>query len=239
MSGLLSFDIWGDYAHFKKFYTTTSPLTFEFPPPPTMAGILSAIIGLDKTEYLSHFQNPDAYRLSICLRGPVQKVRWTQNLIDTKGPKRRFWEINNRTQIRIEFLKDAAYRVYFSHANTAIHNALKEKLENHESVYSISLGLSELLANFEFHGEISFVEKTLSDWILLDSVLPVSLLLDDNAIRFSMNQEIFKVNYPIRMTQDRLVTQREDVIFERNGKPIECMVKTFYETGTGERIVFF
>jgi CRISPR-associated protein Cas5h len=239
MSGLLSFDIWGDHAHFKKYYTTTSPLTFEFPPPPTMVGILSAIIGLDKSQYLAHFQEPDAFQLSICLKKPVTKVRWTQNLIDTKGPRRRFWEINNRTQIRIEFLKNAAYRVYFSHADISIHNTLKDKLENHESVYSVSLGLSELLANFEYLGEVSFVEKSPDEWILLDSVLPTSLLVDDNAIRFSLNQEIFKVNYPIRMTQERLVTKREDIIFERNGKPIECKVKTFYETQAGERIVFF
>jgi len=51
---VLVFDIWGDYGHFRKFYTTTSPLTFSFPPPPTIAGILGAIYGTDKktNEYL-------------------------------------------------------------------------------------------------------------------------------------------------------------------------------------------
>lgn len=45
---VLAFDIWADYAHFRKFYTTTSPLTFSFPPPPTIAGILGAIYGTEK-----------------------------------------------------------------------------------------------------------------------------------------------------------------------------------------------
>ncbi|MDI3478645.1 MAG: CRISPR-associated protein Cas5h, partial [Thermoanaerobacterium sp.] len=30
----LIFDIYGDFGHFKKYYTTSSPLTFSFPPPP-------------------------------------------------------------------------------------------------------------------------------------------------------------------------------------------------------------
>jgi len=239
MSSLLSFEIWGDHAHFKKFYTTTSPLTYEFPPPPTLIGILSAIIGLEKSEYLSYFQDPCSYRLSVLLKRPVQKVRWTQNLIDTKGSRRRFWEINNRTQIRIEFLKNVAYRVYFSHTDTAIHDALKERLENHESVYTISLGLSELLANYSYNGEVAYREITTSDWILLHSVLPVSRLANEDAIRFSQNQEIFRVNLPIRMTEDRVVTKRQDVIFERNGNPIQCVVKNLYETENGDRIVFF
>ncbi len=84
MDKILKFKIWGDYAHFKKFYTTTSPLTFEFPPPPTIIGIISAIIGLDKNEYLEHFQNPDEFKIALSIQNPIKKVRWTQNLIDTK-----------------------------------------------------------------------------------------------------------------------------------------------------------
>lgn len=52
---VLVFDIWGDYGHFSRFYTTTSPLTFSFPPPPTIARILGAIYGAGKNEYLNMF----------------------------------------------------------------------------------------------------------------------------------------------------------------------------------------
>ena len=45
---VLVFDIWADYGHFRKFYTTTSPLTFSFPAPSTIAGILGAIYGAGK-----------------------------------------------------------------------------------------------------------------------------------------------------------------------------------------------
>ncbi len=236
MAKILAFRLWGDYGHFKKFYTTTSPLTFEFPPPPTLIGIISAIIGLEKEEYLSYFQTPDDYKLAVCLNNPVKKIRWSQNLIDTKHY---FWRIHNRTQIRIEFVKDASYTVYFQHNNFDIYNRLKKYLQNHQAVYSIALGLSELLGNYEFIGEMGINKKNSESWNDLNSVLPYSQLLDDNSLNFGIDQEIFKVNYPIQMQMDRIVNKREDILFERKGQALQCKVKQFWETEKGDNIVFF
>ena len=236
MDKILKFKIWGDYAHFKKFYTTTSPLTFEFPPPPTIIGIISAIIGLDKNEYLEHFQNPEDFKIALSIQNPIKKVRWTQNLIDTKH---HFWRIKNRTQIRIEFLKDSAFEICFFHKDENIYDQLKRNLRNHKSVYSVSLGLSELLANFELIDEVNIENSKSDDWIKVDSVLPYSCLQDDNSIDFEVSREIFKVNFPILMQPNRVVNKREDILFERNGKPIKCKVTQFWKTEEGDNIVFF
>ena len=174
MIKVLVFRLWGDYGHFKKFYTTTSPLTFEFPPPVTVFGIISAIIGLDKDSYLEEFQDASKYSVAICIEKPVKKVRWTQNLIDTK---RHFWKIHNRTQIRTEFLKDPGFKIYFSHHDPKIYDALKGKLMAHKSHYSISLGLSELLADFEFLGEQAIISSTTDKWFKILSVFHCSELL--------------------------------------------------------------
>ena len=40
---VLVFDIWGDFAHFRRFETTTSPLTYPFPTGSAIAGYLAAI----------------------------------------------------------------------------------------------------------------------------------------------------------------------------------------------------
>jgi len=235
MNKILIFRLWGDYAHFKKFYTTTSPLTFEFPPPPTLFGIISAIIGIDKTEYLDHFQNPVDFNIAVRILNPIKKVRWTINLIDTK---QHFWRIKNRTQIRTEFLKDPAYMIYFSHSDPLIYNRLKENLKTHQSVYSVSLGLSELLANFEYIGETGIELVPSPEEIELLTVLPESYLFDDTSICFEGRREIFKVNYPILMQPDRIVNKRKDILFERNGQPIACTLTKYWETETGDKIVF-
>lgn len=233
---LISFKLWGEYAHFKKYYTTTSPLTFEFPPPPTVAGIISAIVGIDKSEYLDYFQNENDFKIAITIKSPVKKVRWTQNLIDTK---KHFWKIKGRTQIRTEFLKNPCFQIYFSHNNKEIYNELRKHLENHTSVYSVSLGLSELLANFEYNGEIEVDKKTSDEAVNINSVVPCSKLKDDGSVDFTRTVEIFKVNYPIIMDKERVVTKRDNVLFEKKCQPINCKVKEYYITENGGKVVFF
>ena len=135
MDKVLVFDIWGDLGHFKKPYTTTSPLSYAFPPRTTIAGMISAIIGLDKNEYADHFTKPIS-NIGIRIINPVKKIRISQNLIDTKTAKL-FSKIRQRTQIRIEFIKDPKYRIYFQHQDTSLFKRLNVLLKGHESVYSL------------------------------------------------------------------------------------------------------
>jgi CRISPR-associated protein Cas5h len=236
MDKILKFKLWGDYAHFKKYYTTTSPLTFEFPPPPTLLGIISAIIGLGKSEYLSHFQNAKEFRLAVCINNPLKKVRWTQNLIDTKH---HFNFIYNRTQIRIEFLKDPSFTVCFWHQDNKIYQSLKHHLKNHTSIYSISLGLSELLANYEYLGEPTISEKKNDKFVPIDSVIPVNCIKSQRDIDFGNGQEIFQVNFPVFMNSERVVEKRTKVIFERNANSIKCNPENYWQIESGEKVVFF
>ena len=45
---ILVFDIWGDYAHFKKIYATTSALTYVIPTKPSIYGYIGSIVGREK-----------------------------------------------------------------------------------------------------------------------------------------------------------------------------------------------
>lgn len=99
----LVFDIWGEYGHFRKFYTTSSPLTFSIPPRTTICGIIAAIIGLDKDEYLNHFSKAKA-NIAIQLNNPINKTRISYNLINTKTAKM-YSKIKDRTQVTFELLK--------------------------------------------------------------------------------------------------------------------------------------
>ena len=151
MDKVLVFDIAADYAHFKKYYTTTSPLTFAIPPKTTLYGLIGAVLGLDKEVYLNQFQPGDC-QIGIKIKKPITKTRISLNLINTKNATL-MSRIENRTQIRTEYLKNVEYRIYFHHKNNELYKNLKKQLKEHKAVYSISLGLSENLANFKFIGE--------------------------------------------------------------------------------------
>jgi len=246
---ILIFDVWGDYAHFRRGYTTTSPLTFSIPPRTALCGLIGAILGLGKNnnEYLKHFKLEQA-KIGLRLLNPVKKVRIAENLIHTK--KGEGCEgigmniIKKRTQIDFEFLKDPRYRIYFWHADNELYNKLKSNLIGHKTVYTPCLGLSENIANFKFVGEFDVIMKTSeAGFSQIHSVLPIEKVLEKNGIKFDLRKEYFSLRLPVELNQERIVTKYSDVLFERNGSPIEVKMKeryleVSYGDGRKEQIVF-
>jgi len=239
---VLVFDVWGDYAHFRRSYTTTSPLTHSIPPRTALTGLISAIIGKDKDEYLAHFTKDKAdISLKIHKTNPVKKGRIAQNLINTKDNyftlvKKKGHE--PRTQILFEFIKDPRYRIYFYHQEEDIYQKLKQHLKEHKSVYTPCLGLSEHLANFKFVNEFTARKRYNEDKeVLIDSVLPKKHIIGSR-VDFESNNEYFSVLLPAEMNPRRVITEYEDILFERNGEKIKAVVNHYWELENGERIVF-
>lgn len=232
MDRVLIFDLWGDLGHFKKPYTITSPLSFAFPPRTTVAGIIAAILGMQKTTYAYLFRKKDA-SIGIGLLNPVKKMRLSQNLIDTKTAKL-FSRIKQRTQIRIEYVKDPRYRIYFSHRDPEIYQKLKGYLAQHECIYTIALGLSELLANFQFLGDFGIEKQEAKTPVEMHSIVPEK----DSTVDFEEGKEYFSATIPLEMGSDRIVTQFGTVVYERNAQPMQVQTKSYFEISNGDRILF-
>jgi CRISPR-associated protein Cas5h len=239
MMKTLVFDVYGDFGHFKKFYTTSSPLTFAFPPPPTVRGMLGAIIGVDKNDYLDVLSH-DKCKIAVRILSPVKKIRMGLNHINTKG---NYWipakkgSHEARTQIRTEFLKNPAYRLYVCHEDDQIQNRFVENIRSHKTVYTLSLGLSELLADFKFVGLSEFTERKNGEGHIT-TVIPMSVI-DEYGITFEKDKKYFKEKIAMEMTRDRVVERYEDAIFEVQGKTIYARTNIYWEDEKGERIIFF
>ena len=235
------FDIWGDYAHFKKYYTTSSPLTFSIPPRTALIGIISAIIGIGKEEYLS-LMTKDKAKIAVRIINPIKKVRITQNLIDTKGgywkPVRR-GNLTGRTQIQFEFLKNPRFRIYFNHYNEEIYNSLKTKLIAHKSVYTPYLGISELIADFEYVVESGILKKLDGDkFCNIHTVIPLQDLIDfDKEDFLKEGKKYFKERIPVEMLSGRIVTEYLEVLYEIEGKTIRAKTKNTIELDNGDVII--
>jgi CRISPR-associated protein Cas5h len=242
---VLIFDVWGDYAHFRRFYTTTSPLTFPIPPRTALCGLIGAIIGKEKehNEYLKYFALNEA-SIGLRLLNPVKKIMIAENLIHTKNAKGPGMNlITERTQINFEFLRDQKYRIYFHHTDEDIYQQLKENLINHKSVYTPCFGLSENIANFEFVGEIKVKLETNEGYVQINSVLPIEKIAEKQGINFNIEGEYFSVRVPIELNLDRVVTKYSDIFFERTGKPVEARLISSHwsidcKDGTNENFVF-
>ena len=244
---ILVFDAFGDYAHFRKIYTTTSPLTYQIPPRTALCGLIGAILGLRKAnnEYLKHF-TLDKAKIGLKVLNPIKKVVIAENLIHTKnarGPGMNL--IKERAQINFEFLKDPKYRIYFWHNNDELYLWLKNNLTEHKTVYTPCLGLSENIANFEYVGEFGATERyTQSGFSEIHSVIPMEKILEREGINFGVaGRDYFPVKVPIEMSQERVVTKYGNVLIEQNGNPIEAKIigpywEIDYGNGAKENIVF-
>jgi len=232
----LVFDVWADYAHFKKYYTTSSPLTFSIPPRTALIGLISGIIGLGKEKYLE-VMGKDEAKVAIRIINPVKKIRITQNLINTKGG---YWipvkkpGHEPRTQIRFEYLKEPKFRIYFSHTSEDIYISLKQNLENHKSIYTPYLGITECIADFRFIMECTVDEKLNGrKFIDIHTILPASLLQE---INLQPGNKYFKERIPTEMLPGRVVAEYREVLYEAEGKIIKAKVKEALRISNGEII---
>lgn len=235
---VLVFEVFGDYGHFRKFFTTSSPLSFAFPPPTSVYGMLGAIIGIQKEENPKVFSYENC-KVAVGLCNSVQKVRMGINHINTKGKNWVPIEKNKhkpRTQVRFEFVKSPHYRIYVWHSDEKVFDELCENLKKHKTVYTLCLGISELLADFRFCGIYEASEKQASDdFIEVRTILPVERV---TKIKLDTDLKYLKDRVPVFMTENREVKIYKDVIFEANSKAVLAMLKERWELGNGEKIVF-
>ena len=220
----LIFDIWGEFGHFKKFYTTSSPLTFSVPPPTAIYGILGAILGLSKDDYLNHI-NGRTTKVAIQILKPIKKTRMILNYIDTKTAINfHFIKKNGRTQIKTEFLKNPAYRLFINMNDEKLFNEFIKKVKNRENHYTVSLGLANLLANFSYVG--------LEEAQPIDTSNKVdTAILSENIeeIEVKEGKKYFKEKLPIDMNPDREPLAYKDVVMELNGNSLEGKFKNCYK----------
>jgi CRISPR-associated protein Cas5h len=232
----LVFDIWGEWGHFRKYYSTSSPLTFSVLPPTAAYGILGAVLGLSKENNAYLVQLKEAHtHIGIGLVHPVKKIMLGLNLINTKGnvwvPKQR--REGARTQIRTEFLKDARFRLFVAMDNEDMFTKLVSHIKDHKTYYTVSLGLSELLANFQYVDEIDGHWKISTGHpVKLDTIVPLTLIRN-KGVRLVPGKRYKKERLPLDMDENRIVSAYEECLFDMNGQAIEADVTYYYE-GTGK-----
>ncbi len=220
---VLCFELFGDYAQFRKFFTNMSPLSFSIPPKTVLMGIIGAMLGVDKAENPEYFTPQDSF-LALRLINPVKKTRIAHNYLKATS-MRQVYDFKEHKPTNVEFLKDVRYRLYFSCQDEEKYQKLKSKLQQHHSHYTISLGISGCLANYEYLGEYELELLEPKTDTLLHSVIPTDSI-EELIIDEPLNLQ--KVVMPTFMNNDREVQSYDEVLFEQNGKPISIKIKEAY-----------
>ena len=156
MKEVLVFDITGPMAHYRKYYTNTSALTYGFPPRTALMGLVAAVLGFERDTY---YEKLDQGRYAVAIKVPARRLVQTVNYVRTKKEdlsRLRRLERVPGTQTPVEFLLPAAgfsalrFRVFFAHPDAELVLSAAAFLREGRSCYPLYLGLTECIASATF-----------------------------------------------------------------------------------------
>ncbi len=232
---LIAFDIWGDYAYFRRGYTSTSTISYPFPSRTTIAGLISGILGLEKDSYHDIF-NENNSKIGLRILNPIKKININLNYINTKeGFLLSDIKKNPRVQVQAEFLKDVKYRIYVSLNDNNIMEELFSNLSEHKSVFTPCLGISECIADFRLtYDEMLNLNIKSGENIDINSII----LKNNYGLIIEPKKKYGTVKSPGFMNSERIVSNFIEYYYEENGSSIKIKEGEYYLVGD-EKIVLY
>lgn len=206
---VLVFNVTADMAMFRKAYTTTSQVSYPFPPPTAVAGLAAAIAGLEHgagedSRNAMYWEELRGTRIGIALKRPVQWFSTSVNLLKFKTSN---GQLGEHIQSKHQYLKQPGYTIFIS--GGAIYAALKHRLERGEFVYTPFLGTAYAIADIEYIGE--FQETILTDFpVWIDTIVPDC---DDLQVDVIRSGGLQRERVPYKMTPSRELYQTVGVLY--------------------------
>lgn len=228
------FELTGDYGHYRKVYSTTSPLTYTIPTRTSLTGLMAAIIGLDKDSYHTQM-SPENIGVGVKILKPIEKTTINLNLIDTKT-NMYLWDTpreSKRTQIPYEFLKNPGYCIYARLQHPELLGNLKAMLEERKSHYTPCMGLSECIAQIKYIGCHKGAEKEINGKTSVETVINT----DKNNLVLEAGKRYGRERIPLHMNEERKVLEFGEIVYESNAKSLTVDSGTLVKVD-GENITF-
>lgn len=232
-SNILVCDLEGTFAHFRKFYTNSSSLSYAFPPPTTIAGLMAGIMGLERDSYYELFSG-DKFHSAIEIMTPVRKIIQTVNYLLVVSSKDDVNKVKGSTQVPFELVvsegfgsnnfRKIKYRIYMSHKDIEVYNELKERLVKEIFVYPPYLGASECLGKLTFIGEVYAEDINVikpGEEIKVDTVCDIRSIVDKSLeLKLGSGLSYIKEIMPLEFDKDRYLVSSSSFLYEQNSNGI-------------------
>lgn len=222
MKGVV-FDISGEFAHFRKFYTNSSSLSHSVPPRTTIMGLIAGMLGKERDTYYRELSSKNL-KIAVKKNGGTRALTQTLNYLlaksvgDLRAPK-------VHTQIPLEILRGQDGRISYritAVAEDGVVEELAQRIEESRFVFPPTLGTAFFQADVDFVAATEAVEREAHGSVTIDSVIPVdcieSLALKENrVIREKMARDF---------TEERGVLMAIPYLVEERGQPLEVTLKS-------------
>lgn len=179
----LSFTVRGPWGHFRRVEGNIVKQTYRVVPRTTVAGLIAAMLGIERDGYYDVFAE-DSSAMAIEPVREIRTVNMPMNTLSTANedlhslnPRGKLsMKLPDPTKLRqqhnYEVLVEPAYRIDVALDDEEYYRDLAETLAAGESHYVPSLGLSEYLAEIEYHGEFEVTAGPDEGVVDVDSAVP-------------------------------------------------------------------
>lgn len=222
----LVFEVEAEWGHFRTFNTTSSPLSYPLPPRPALIGLVGAILGIEREHAIGQLPpggsvatllSSAEVMFGIQLLKPVRKQTMAFNLLNTKN-FRTYYNIDNRTQVPFELLKEPSYRIFAVFRKAGVQEELTARIKEKNYHFHPYLGLSQFTANVTYRDTIELKKVTRSnteDWSSINTAINLSRLEHEPPpVRFDQEARYAADLYPYQLSQDRVVQEYAELLVE-------------------------
>lgn len=242
---LLVFDIKGFFAHFRKHFSTTSSLSYSFPPRTAVVGLVAAIMGYDRDSYYEVFSS-EKCRIALQVKSPVRHITNTLNYLMTDKPLtlKKLRGVGGSMQVHVDMLVSGeqkptmlSFKVFFNHEDGKLLNEFAGRVRSRRFAYPPFMGTANNIAEVEYVDLVDAEVYRPSGEIEAHTLVPVS------AIRRIYPQPERRIYIeelvPADFAGDRKLKRMENYVYEGGGKPLKVMVdrEVFNCTLNGEKVV--
>lgn len=220
----LIFDVEGKYAHFRKFYTNTSSLSYLVPSRTVVMGIVAAILGRERDSYYEELSSDNFY-IAVQKLFKTYKIVQTVNYIKATGAKE-LMEPKEHTQVPIEILAgcessanfNVGFRIFATHNDPRVYSELKSKLEQSNFEYPVYLGSAPFLASVKYRGEFE-AENCKDEFVQVSTVIDTNLV-ESLVLTCAENLALVKDRMPCDFDSERYATNVKTYIHNENLSPV-------------------
>lgn len=250
----IAFNMNGKMAHFRKYYSNSTALSYMIPPITTIKGIIAGLLGYERDSYYEIFSK-ERCKTGIVVRSPIKKMSQTMNLLKVESLRDLSGAGLNRTQNDTEFIipRDirngiVSYRIFFHHEEEQLMEELQSLLCTDQCCYQ-SKGIHLSMGSMQCQGWISEAvscmltqRKADSDEIPLVGIIPKETVVQIDPIK-NPGLDLLKEETLVEFGPGRTLTEnsKREVLVNMRDIPLLMKLKeeTIYYEAEGRNIMIF
>ncbi|OFI05279.1 CRISPR-associated protein Cas5 [Clostridium acetireducens DSM 10703] len=218
---IIIFDMVGKFAHFRKYYTNSSSLSYSVPPRTSIIGTIAAILGYERDSY---YEKLNRENFNVALRKISKNRRLMQTLNYMKmTTASHITEPKEHTQIPFEIITEDSnviYRIYVSHKDKKIMDEIERRLIEKKYYYSPYMGAAPFSCNLKFidrvNGQVSQEEE-----ISISSIIKSDYICEKGINFFQNDFSLLRERMPSDFNKNREIKSVDSYIFDDSGKDIQ------------------